>query len=291
MWRRASSPNISAWLHEIPAAAFQKCCGNPPQGSGTVMFNDHMWVKCSAVHILLALPSACRHTHIFQDCVCLCVHVWVCPLRAQVALMVRREGGGAVSQCWHWCGHPLRAREAEREKCASPAKKQHLALKCSFSRELVAFAEVWSASQKHMRAAYLSDTHTHTEQVDSADSREALLLSLCVAALQRLQGGLAVYLRDWLVRHLGVCVCGSGWLMAGPGCRLLRLACVTLAVTADCAAVTGKHFPGVNKEPVARERKCNVYSVDRECMSYFFCLRMWTVVFLLELCCHVDCWV
>ncbi|XP_037829921.1 protein crumbs homolog 3-like [Kryptolebias marmoratus] len=26
--------------------------------------------------------------------------------------------------------------------------------------------------------------------------------------------------------------------MAGPGCRLLRLACVTLALTANCAAVT-----------------------------------------------------
>lgn len=57
--------------------------------------------------------------------------------------------------------------------------------------------------------------------------------------------------------------------MAGPRCRLLRLACVTLTLTANCAAMTGKHFPGVNKEPVARERKCNVYSVERECISYF----------------------
>lgn len=57
-------------------------------------------------------------------------------------------------------------------------KRQHLALKCSFSRELVAFTEVWSASQKRMRASYLA--HTHTEQVGSADRREASLLCVCV---------------------------------------------------------------------------------------------------------------
>lgn len=43
--------------------------------------------------------------------------------------------------------------------------------------------------------------------------------------------------------------------MAGPGCRLLRLACVTLALTAECAAVTGKHFLGVNKEAAARGKE------------------------------------
>lgn len=57
--------------------------------------------------------------------------------------------------------------------------------------------------------------------------------------------------------------------MAGPGCRLLQLACVTLAVTGECAAVTGKHFPGVNKEPVARGEETNVYSIKRERRSYF----------------------
>ena len=40
--------------------------------------------------------------------------------------------------------------------------------------------------------------------------------------------------------------------MAAPGCRLLRLAGVTLALA---ATVTGKHFPGVNKEPVAGGKK------------------------------------
>lgn len=106
-----------------------------------------------------------------------------------------------------------------KKKKEEKKKKQHLALKCSFSRELVAFTEVQTASQKRMRAAYLAGAHT--EQVDSADSREASLQSLRVAALQRLQGGLAVYLRDWLVRHLCVCVWqsvtdGRSWLQAAP---------------------------------------------------------------------------
>lgn len=50
-------------------------------------------------------------------------------------------------------------------------KKQRLVLKCNFSRVLVAFREVRSASHKPVRAADLAGTHT--EQVDSADSREA----------------------------------------------------------------------------------------------------------------------
>ena len=59
--------------------------------------------------------------------------------------------------------------------------------------------------------------------------------------------------------------------MAGPGCRLLWLACVTLTVTANCAALTGKHFPGVNKRTGSEgEKKCNVYSVEHERISYFF---------------------
>lgn len=76
--------------------------------------------------------------------------------------------------------------------------------------------------------------------------------------------------------------------MAGPGCRLLQLACVTLAVTGECAAVTGKHFPGVNKEPVARGKKLmsTASSVSAEVI---FCLGIRMVVFLLELCFHVDC--
>lgn len=77
--------------------------------------------------------------------------------------------------------------------------------------------------------------------------------------------------------------------MAGPGCRLLWLACVTLAMTANCAAVTGKHFPGVNKEPVEREGKCNVCSVEHQCISYFLPQDMDGVVFLSESCFHVDC--
>lgn len=57
--------------------------------------------------------------------------------------------------------------------------------------------------------------------------------------------------------------------MAGPGCRLLWLACVTLALTVNGATVTGKHFPGVNKESVAGEKKY-VYSVEHGHISYFF---------------------
>lgn len=77
--------------------------------------------------------------------------------------------------------------------------------------------------------------------------------------------------------------------MAGPGCRLLWLARVTLALTVNVATVTGKHFPGVNKESVARgEKKYNVYSVEHGRTSYF-CLRIWMVVFLLELGFPVDC--
>lgn len=57
-------------------------------------------------------------------------------------------------------------------------------------------------------------------------------------SVQRLEGGLPLYLRDWLVC---VCVCVTD--TQGPGCRLLWLAGVTLAVTAVRAAVTGKHFP------------------------------------------------
>lgn len=73
---------------------------------------------------------------------------------------------------------------SEKKRGKKKGKKQHLALKCSFSRELVAFTEVRSASQERMRAAYLAGTHihTHTEQVDSADSREASLASLLCAA-------------------------------------------------------------------------------------------------------------
>lgn len=77
--------------------------------------------------------------------------------------------------------------------------------------------------------------------------------------------------------------------MAGPGCRLLWLTCVTLAMTANCAAVTGKHFPGGDKEPVERKRKCNVGSVQHECTSYFFASGYGWLYFLLQLCLHVDC--
>lgn len=79
--------------------------------------------------------------------------------------MVRKEGkemGGSFSAlALMWPSfESKRSGGREREMCFA-SKKQHLALKCSFSRELVAFREVRSASQKHMRAAYLAGTHTH----------------------------------------------------------------------------------------------------------------------------------
>lgn len=52
----------------------------------------------------------------------------------------------------------------KEKKKEEKGKKKHLALKCSFSRELVAFTEVWSASQERMRAAYLAGTHTYTHR-------------------------------------------------------------------------------------------------------------------------------
>lgn len=120
---------------------------------------------------------------IFFKSACTCVHVCMCALRAQVALMVRKEGeemGSSFSVLALMWPSFESERSREGEMCFA-SKKQHLALKCSFSRELVAFREVRSASQKRMRAAYLAGTHTHTEQVDSADSREALLPSLSLS--------------------------------------------------------------------------------------------------------------
>ena len=73
-------------------------------------------------------------------------------------------------------------------------KRQRLAPKCSFSRALVAFREAGSAPHKPVRAAYLAGAEA--EQADSADSRN-----------QRLEGGLPLYRRDCLARHLCVCVC------------------------------------------------------------------------------------
>lgn len=77
--------------------------------------------------------------------------------------------------------------------------------------------------------------------------------------------------------------------MAGPGCRLLQLARVTLALTGGCAAVTGKHFPGVNKEPVARGEETLMSTASSVSAEVIFCLGIRMVVFLLELCFHVDC--
>lgn len=64
--------------------------------------------------------------------------------------------------------------------------------------------------------------------------------------------------------------------MAGPGCRLLWL-----AVTAKCAAVTGKHFPGVDKEAAEseREREKSVCSVECQLVSVIIldgCVSMLT---------------
>lgn len=143
---------------------------------------------------------------------------------------LRRRQWGAVSESTlMWLSFERKREKYVAELCLASEKKQHLAVKCSFSRETVAFTEVRAASQKPMRAAYLAEYMCW--------QRGSMTLSVWSGS-----GGFRVaseHLRDWLVRHLGVC----GWVMAGRGCRLLGLAGVTLALTARCAALTGKHFP------------------------------------------------
>lgn len=117
----------------------------------------HMQLHCPLVD---APP---RFHLIFFKSACTCVPVCMCALRAQVALMVRKEGeemGSSFSVLALMWPSFESERSREGEMCFA-SKKQHLALKCSFSRELVAFREVRSASQKRMRAAYLAGTHTH----------------------------------------------------------------------------------------------------------------------------------
>ena len=172
-------------------------------------------------------------------CVCVCVCACVCVLGRPNG--EEREGGNGkqffsvgtdVAILWEQVGGGGGKRG---RKCASPAKKEG----SSIWRRSAASAESWWHSQKFgllhrnvwgqliWQAHTHTHTHTHTEQADCADSKEALPLSLSVAALPRLRGGLAVYLRDWLVRHLGVCVCvcvcvcvwqwvtdGGSWLQA-----------------------------------------------------------------------------
>ena len=117
----------------------------------------------------MQLHSSLIHHASFQACVCVCVCVRACV--CWVGLMVRKEreemGSSSSVSALMWPSFESRwgGGKQEREKmCLTSEKRrqQHLAPKCSFSRELVAFTEVRSASQKRMRAAYLAGTHTHT---------------------------------------------------------------------------------------------------------------------------------
>lgn len=288
----ASSPDISGRPHtHTLVGANHWCCWGSSQLSGVSYISRSKWsthityvcvcVMCphTFIHVLNMqlhfslshLPLRFHQVFFRSLCVHVCACECVCPLQARVALMVRKERGGNGRQFFSVCTDVAILWEGEKqvevEMCFASEKS-------SIWRWSAVSAESWWHSQKfgllHRNVwgqlIWQADTQTHRPTQVHTQSRLIVLtagkhcccLSVCSCSVQRLQGGLAVYLRDWLVRHLRVCVCGSRWLMAGPGCRLLRLACVTLAMTANCAAVTGKHFPGVNKEPVARERKCKV---------------------------------
>ncbi len=202
MWRKLTdqhrvptsfpSPDVTAWPHKRScgrhfgtSVMFQNVVESPPSwvclfhqqtGLDWDVQQSHMGVKFTCAHTFGHVLSVQLHssiTHlpfrfhpVFFESVCTWVYMWVCvcPLQAQVALMVGEEGeemgsSFSVSALMWPSFESERSREAEM--CFASIK-QHLALKCSFSRELVAFIEVRSASQKHMRAAYLAGTHTHT---------------------------------------------------------------------------------------------------------------------------------
>ena len=86
-----------------------------------------------------------------------------------------------------------REREREREMCcagekaASGAEVQFQQRAGGIHRSLVCFTETYegSLSGRHTYAHIYTHVRTHAEQVDSADSREALLLSLCAKLLYR----------------------------------------------------------------------------------------------------------